>query len=91
MDDERVLSLEDMPGWGNYTANTNPDTTVAPPDSGTIRLVKAPQFYGTATTVGIFDMNGHYVGKSLSVLPQGRYIVRQRVQGGTKSTLYIKK
>ena len=91
MDDERVLSLEDMPGWGNYTANTNPDTTVTPPDSGTIRLVKAPQFYGTATTVGIFDMNGHYVGKSLSVLPQGRYIVRQRVQGGTKSTLYIKK
>jgi hypothetical protein len=91
MDDERVLSLEDMPGWGNYTANTNPDTTVAPPDSGTIRLVKAPQFYGTATTVGIFDMNGHYVGKSLSILPQGRYIVRQRVQGGTKSTLYIKK
>ena len=91
MDDERVLSLEDMPGWGNYTANTNPDTTVTPPDSGTTRLAKAPQLYGTATTVGIFDMNGHYVGKSLNSLPQGRYIVRQRVQGRTESTLYIKK
>ena len=91
MDDERVLSLEDMPGWGNYTANTNPDTTVTPPDSGTTRLVNAPQFYGTATTVGIFDMNGHYVGKSLNALPQGRYIVRSRVQGHTKSSLYIKK
>ena len=91
MDDERVLSLEDMPGWGNYTANTNPDTTVTPPDSGTTRLVKDPQLYGTAATVGIFDMNGHYVGKSLNSLPQGRYIVRQRVQGRTESTLYIKK
>jgi hypothetical protein len=36
-------------------------------------------------------MNGHYVGKSLNALPQGRYIVRQRVQGSTRSTLYIKK
>ena len=91
MDDERVLSLEDMPGWGNYTANTNPDTTVTPPDSGTTRLAKAPQYYAPAMTIGIFDMNGHYVGKSLNALPQGRYIVRSRVQGHTKSSLYIKK
>ena len=54
--------------------------------------VHAPlQFHGTATTVGIFDMNGHYVGKNVNALPQGRYIVRQRVQGHTESSLYIKR
>ena len=84
MDDERVLSLEDMPGWDKYTPTTSTDTS-------TTRLVNAPQFYGTATTVGIFDINGHFVGKDLNTLPQGRYIVRQRVLGHTKSTLYVKK
>ena len=102
MDDERVLSLEDMPGWDKYTPAASSDTPAsssssdAPSsssaeDPGTTRLAKAPQLYGTATTIGIFDMNGHYVGKSLNSLPQGRYIVRQRVQGRTESTLYIKK
>ena len=86
MADERVITLEDMPGWDKYTPSSG-----SAEDPGTTRLVKAPQFYGTATTVGIFDMNGHYVGKSLNALPQGRYIVRQRVQGSTRSTLYIKK
>ena len=86
MADERVITLEDMPGWDKYTPSSS-----SAEDPGTTHLVKAPQFYGTATTVGIFDMNGHYTGKSLNSLPQGRYIVRQRVQGRTKSTLYIKK
>jgi hypothetical protein len=102
MEDERVISLEDMPGWDKYMPAASSDTPAsssssdAPSsssaeDPGTTRLVKDPQLYGTAATVGIFDMNGHYVGKSLNSLPQGRYIVRQRVQGRTESTLYIKK
>ena len=82
MDDERVLSLEDMPGWDKYTPSNSGATT---------RLVKAPQFGGVSETVGVFDMNGQYMGKSVSALPQGRYIVRNKVQGRTESRLYIKK
>ena len=84
MADERVITLEDMPGWDKYTPATSTDTS-------TTRLAKPLQFHGTATTVGIFDMNGQYVGKNVNALPQGRYIVRQRVQGHTESSLYIKR
>ena len=91
MDDERIISLEDMPGWDKYTASISPDTTVTPPDSGTTRIATAPRLYGTATPIGVFDMNGHYMGKSVDALPQGRYIVRNKVQGRTESRLYIKK
>lgn len=91
MDDERVLSLEDMPGWDNYTANVTPDTTVTPPDSGTTRIATAPRLLGTATTIGIFDMNGHYVGLTTQGLPQGRYVIRKQVQGHIVNTVYLKK
>ena len=119
MEDERIISLEDMPGWDKYTANispdttvtppdttvtppdttvtqpdttvTSPDTTVTPPDSGKTHLATAPRLLGTATTIGIFDMNGHFMGKSVNALPQGRYVVRSKIQGSTVNTLYIKK
>jgi hypothetical protein len=91
MDDERVLSLEDMPGWDNYTADVTPDTTVTPPDSGTTRIATAPRLLGTATTIGIFDMNGHYVGLTTQGLPQGRYVIRKQVQGHVVNTVYLKK
>ena len=82
MDDERVISLEDMPGWDKYKPNL---------DSSTTRLAKVTPFYGTAETTGIFDMNGHYVGLSTQGLPQGRYIVRQKIQGRRLNAVYIKK
>ena len=91
MDDERVLSLEDMPGWDNYTADVTPDTTVTPPDSGTTRIAAVPRLLGTATTIGIFDMNGHYVGLTTQGLPQGRYVIRKHVQGHVVNTVYLKK
>jgi hypothetical protein len=91
MDDERVLSLEDMPGWDKYTADVTPDTTVTPPDSGTTRIATAPRLLGTATTIGIFDMNGHYVGLTTQGLPQGRYVIRKQVQGHVVNTVYLKK
>ena len=84
MEDDRILTLDKMPGWDKYTPKT-------PVDTSTTRLVKVPQFYGTATTVGIFDMNGHYVGLTTQGLPQGRYIVRQRIQGRNLNAVYIKK
>lgn len=82
MGDERVISLEDMPGWDKYKPNQ---------DTSTTRLAKVSPFYGPATTIGIFDMNGHYVGLSTQGLPQGRYIVRQRIQGRNLNAVYIKK
>ncbi|MBR4680977.1 MAG: beta-mannosidase [Fibrobacter sp.] len=82
MDDERILSLEDMPGWDKYKPNQ---------DTSTTRLAKVSPFYGPATTIGIFDMNGHYVGLTTQGLPQGRYIVRQRIQGRNLNAVYIKK
>ena len=119
MEDERIISLEDMPGWDKYTANISPDTTVTPPDTtvtppdttvtqpdttvtppdttvtspdtGKTHLATAPRLLGTATTIGIFDMNGHFMGKSVNALPQGRYVVRSKIQGSTVNTLYIKK
>ena len=90
MGDERVLSLEDMPGWDKYTANVPPDTTITPPDTGTIRIATAPRLLGTATTIGIFDMNGHYMGLTTQGLPQGRYVIRKQVQGHTMNTAYLK-
>ena len=84
MDDKRIISLEDMPGWDKYTAIVTPDT-------GTTRLVKAPLFHGTATIIGIFDMNGHYMGLTTQGLPQGRYVIRKQVQGHTMNTVYLKK
>lgn len=84
MDDKRIISLEDMPGWDKYTA-------IVPPDTGTTRLVKAPLFHGTATIIGIFDMNGHYMGLTTQGLPQGRYVIRKQVQGHTMNTVYLKK
>ncbi len=82
MGDERVISLEDMPGWDKYKPNQ---------DTSTTRLAKVSPFYGPATTIGIFDMNGHYVGISTQGLPQGRYIVRQKIQGRNLNAVYIKK
>lgn len=82
MGDERVISLEDMPGWDKYKPNQ---------DTSTTRLAKVSPFYGAAETIGIFDMNGHYVGLTTQGLPQGRYIVRQRIQGRNLNAVYIKK
>ena len=82
MDDQRIIALEDMPGWDKYAPNQETSTT---------RLAKRPRFYGSATTIGIFDMNGHYVGHSTQGLPQGRYIVRQKIQGHITNATFIKK
>ena len=98
MNDDRIITLEDMPGWNKYTANTNPDTSVTKPDTSitkpdtsTISIVTLPRTFGTATTIGIFDMNGHYLGVTTQGLPQGRYVVRKKIQGHTVNMVYFKK
>ena len=82
MEDDRILTLDKMPGWDQYKPKQ---------DTSTTRLAKVSPFYGAAETIGIFDMNGHYVGISTQGLPQGRYIVRQRIHGRNLNAVYIKK
>lgn len=69
------------------SAATNP----AASDSSSTRLASKVYLRVGAVTTGVFDMNGHYLGLSTQNLPQGRYIVRQNVQGHLTSSLYIKK
>ena len=84
MNDERIITLEDMPGWDKYTAIIKPDTS-------TTSIATTPRMAETATTVGIFDMNGHYLGISMRELPQGHYVVRRKIQGHIVNTVYLKK
>ena len=50
-------------------------------DSSTTRLADKYHLRAEAVAVGVFDMNGHYVGVTTQGLPQGRYMVRQKVNG----------
>jgi hypothetical protein len=56
-------------------------STVTGDSSATERLVEKILLRGDAVTVGVFDMNGHYMGDTIQGLPQGRYIVRQKMNG----------
>lgn len=98
MNDDRVITLEDMPGWDKYTANispdtstTKPDTSISKPDTNTISIAILTHASRIATIVGIFDMNGHYLGITTQGLPQGRYVVRKKIQGHTVNMVYFKK
>ena len=59
-------------------------------DSSTTRIVEKFRLRGNSETVKIFDMNGNYMGTSTSNLSQGRYIVRQNIQGRVVNFLYNK-
>ena len=84
MNDERIITLEDMPGWDKYTAIIKPDTS-------TTSIATMPRMAGTATTVGIFDMNGHNLGVITQVLPQGHYVIRKKIQDHIVNMMYFKK
>ncbi|WP_405342140.1 SGNH/GDSL hydrolase family protein [Fibrobacter sp.] len=60
-------------------------------DSSSVRLVRIDAPRGESVTVGVFDLNGHYLGISWQNLPQGRYIVRQKVQGRIVNKVLLKK
>jgi len=75
-----------------YTVKGNDDTEYAgrvevlveksaEADSSITRLADRYRLRTDAVTVGVFGMNGHYVGVTTQGLPQGRYIVRQKVNG----------
>ena len=77
-----------LPGRGRGTCETLERTydevlveKSAEADSTTTRLADKYHLRAEAVTVGVFDMNGHYVGVTTQGLPQGRYMVRQKVNG----------
>lgn len=76
MDDDRVISLEDMPGWANYTHPT-PIDPIDPADPSAI-LAKQPSFKGNENNVRIYDFSGKYLGGNSikQSLPKGRYIMK---------------
>lgn len=88
MEDDRIITLEDMPGWSSYTASTESNHS-----DETTRLVKAPELGKSKSIIGIYDLQGHYMGaeESMSKLPQGHYIIRSLDGKKTSSSLYIKK
>ena len=59
-------------------------------DSITTRLTENFRLRGNSKSMKIFDMNGNYMGTSTQNLPQGRYIVLQKIQGRTVNVVYIK-
>lgn len=72
------------------TAQDSSDSDMATQDSSITRLADTYRLRADAVTVGIFDMNGHYVGMTTQGLPQGRYIVRQKRNGGIVNKLIRK-
>ncbi|SHK50040.1 glycosyl hydrolase [Fibrobacter sp. UWEL] len=98
MEDNRIITFEDMPGWGSFTpaiesSSSEPVAESSSSVEHTLRLVKDLELNGSSKITGIFDLNGHYMGSegAMSKLPQGRYIVRSQKAGHTVNTLYIKK
>lgn len=84
MDDERIITLEDMPGWASYSPSI---------DTGTTGLTRTLRLQEPGTVIGIYDMTGHYLGgaEAKNSLSKGRYIVRSKVQGKTVNGVYVKK
>lgn len=111
MEDERIITLEDMPGWDKYTPSNTPATPSENPtsssdpassssvtpgsssdNSGTTHLATPAANIFEKTTVGVFDMNGHFICKdaSLANLASGRYIVRSKVGNRIVNQIKIK-
>lgn len=129
MEDERVLTLDKMPGWDTYKPGTSENsgtpannTPVANNDTpaansgdapsanntqgtgaegtgtngtgaeGTARLAKTGSLGGTEAIIGVFDMNGHFMGKDagLTGLASGKYIVRSKLDNRTISRIKVK-
>lgn len=111
MEDERIITFEDMPGWDKYTPSNTPATPSENPtsssdpassssvtpgsssdNSGTTRLATPAANIFEKTTVGVFDMNGHFICKdaSLANLASGRYIVRSKVGNRIVNQIKIK-
>ena len=87
---EKVAGSSEQP---RDTVSRDSSVTVADStekDSITTRLTENFRLRGNSKSMKIFDMNGNYMGTSTQNLPQGRYIVLQKIQGRMVNVVYIK-
>ena len=87
---EKVAGIGEQP---RDTVSRDSSVTVADStekDSITTRLTENFRLRGNPESMKVFDMNGNYMGTSTQNLPQGRYIVLQKIQGRTVNVVYIK-
>jgi hypothetical protein len=82
----RVEVLVEKGVAGESTVTEPSDT----PDSSTTRIAEKFRLRGNPESVKVFDMNGNYMGTSMRNLSQGRYIVRQKIQGRVVNFLHNK-
>lgn len=73
------------------SSSKDASTTVFSAVPGLPGTANASRLFEKSVTVGVFDMNGHYAGLSTQGLPQGLYIVRQKVQGRAVNRMFVKK
>jgi mannan endo-1,4-beta-mannosidase len=94
LDDERIIALDDMPGWDNVNAGTTPIRSVITNKlnialQGNNLSITVPQ--AGHTSIALFDMLGHKVVSlakgnlpagslqfSLDGIARGNYIVRAK-------------
>jgi mannan endo-1,4-beta-mannosidase len=94
LDDERIIALDDMPGWDNVNAGTTPIRSVITNKlnitlQGNNLSITVPQ--AGHTNIALFDMLGHKVASlakgnlpagslqfSLDGIARGNYIVRAK-------------
>ena len=87
---EKVAGIGEQP---RDTVSRDSSVTVADStekDSIPTRLTENFRLRGNPESMKVFDMNGNYMGTSTQNLPQGRYIVLQKIQGRTVNVVYIK-
>nr|MCR5378924.1 hypothetical protein [Fibrobacter sp.] len=80
MDDERILTLDKMPGWDKYVVSSSSS------DPGTTRLnkvltSKAPEVRHLGDRTRVYNLNGRAVGNGSGLsgerrLPRGYYVTK---------------
>lgn len=82
MEDERVITLEDMPGWGTYVPS--PEETVS-------IFKKHSSLSKVETNVKVFDLKGKFLGNEevMHNLPKGRYIIKSEINNRKTNRIFL--
>jgi hypothetical protein len=87
---EKVAGIGEQPRDTTLHDSTATIADSTEKDSIPTRLTENFRLHGNLESMKVFDMNGNYMGTSTQNLPQGRYIVLQKIQGRTVNVVYIK-
>ena len=87
--DAEVLSPDTSSADTTTADSTTQDTMEQ--DSSIMRLADKFHLRAEILSIGVYDMKGNFVGLTTQGLPQGLYIVRQKVLGHIENKMFIKK